>query len=266
MAGKALKSDSALLPSAWASGKTLELLGYGTGKQAEAEAKAFLPATPLPSPPITAEEYSQMATLCEKLGDVQGARAHRTAAAALQEPLPKHVPLQVQLNRAYQQARMVEKRLESAVTKYEQMEQALAAQRYLVLQLRSDLVEAESQHSALVRRLHDDPPGPTSDTIAGSKLSLEDLLDEQRFSAMFHLDLGDCSTVTEEEEDPLSAEEKDQLATRVSQFKTGISDLARHLFSEAKRKVDSLKAERQSPPQRMAAKKRRAGEEGQGAA
>eukprot|EP00959_Pyramimonas_sp_CCMP1952_P022277 468576-Pyramimonas_sp.AAC.1 len=60
---------------------------------------------------------------------------------------------------------------------------------------------------------------------------------------MFDLDLGDCFAVSEEE-DPLSIEEKEQLATRASQLKTGISDRTRHLLSEAKKKVGLLEAER----------------------
>eukprot|EP00959_Pyramimonas_sp_CCMP1952_P184071 3848942-Pyramimonas_sp.AAC.1 len=70
------------------------------------------------------------------------------------------------------------------------LEAQLAAQRNQVLVLRSDLEQAEGGHGELVRRLHDELPstGPPSDSASGTKLCLEDLLDEKRFSQMFDLD------------------------------------------------------------------------------
>eukprot|EP00959_Pyramimonas_sp_CCMP1952_P304431 6371166-Pyramimonas_sp.AAC.1 len=61
------------------------------------------------------EEYQQMATLCEKLGDVEGAKRARLAAQALAPRPQHHEPLQVQLSRAHGHARSVEKKLEAAV-------------------------------------------------------------------------------------------------------------------------------------------------------
>ena len=209
-----------------------------------------------------------MAALCEKSGDLQGARSYKLSAQALQTPEQLQVPLQSQLNQAHKHARTVEKKLNSAIDRYEQLEQQLAAQQPHVLQLRSELAAAEAEHSGLARQLHnqlpDGQPQPAAGNL-GNKLSLEDLLDEQRFSAAFDLDVGDCFEVDEVDES-LTPEEQQQLSSRVEQFKSGITGLAKKLFSEAKAKVDELRAEHKQLAARMAAKKRRTGEQGQGVA
>eukprot|EP00959_Pyramimonas_sp_CCMP1952_P170158 3554918-Pyramimonas_sp.AAC.1 len=70
-----------------------------------------------------------MAKLCDKLGDVEGAKRARSAAQAM-APRPKQQePLQVQFSRAHGQARAVEKRLEAAALKSEAMEEQLASQK-----------------------------------------------------------------------------------------------------------------------------------------
>eukprot|EP00959_Pyramimonas_sp_CCMP1952_P183145 3829196-Pyramimonas_sp.AAC.1 len=101
--------------------------------------------------------------------------------------------------------------------------------------LRAELVEAEGEHGALVHRLRGELPGPTAsppEALAGGKLCLEDLLDEQRFPAAFDLDVGGCFAVADA--DSLSSEEKEQLSSKVEQLKSGISDMARSPLAEAK--------------------------------
>ncbi|CAK0823780.1 unnamed protein product, partial [Prorocentrum cordatum] len=263
-----LKSESTYLSGAWASGKSpLEFFkgtqvgggkgasGKGSGVEGGSNTTASAPFSKL-----SVEEYLQMAVLCEKAGDLHGARGFRTAAQALQAPEQHQVPLQSKLNRAHQQARAVEKKLNSAVDRFEQLEQQLAAHKSHVLQLRADLEAAKAEHSGLVRQLHNQlPDGQSQSAVApGNKLSLEDLLDEQRFSAAFDLDVGDCFKIVGDEES-LSPDELQQLSARVDLFKTGIADMAKNLFAEAKAKVDELKAEHKQFAARMAAKKRRTG-------
>ncbi|CAK0892170.1 unnamed protein product [Prorocentrum cordatum] len=230
--------------------------GKGSGVEGGSNTTASAPSSKL-----SVEEHLQMAALCEKAGDLHGARGYRTAAQALQAPEQHQVPLQSQLNRAHQQARAVEKKLNSAVDRFEQLEQQqLAAQKSHVLQFRADLEAAEAEHSGLVRQLHNQlQDGQSQSAVApGNKLSLEDLLGEQRFSAAFDLGVGDCFKIVEDEES-LSPDELQQLSARVDLFKTGIADMAKNLFAEAKAKVDELKAEHKQLAARMAAKKRLTG-------
>ncbi|CAK0861341.1 unnamed protein product [Prorocentrum cordatum] len=104
------------------------------------------------------KEYEQLATLCEKLGDRAGARAHRVAAKALTEPKSVTESTQVQLNKAHQRAKGIERKLVQAVGKYNTLEQQLAAQRDVAVQLRAALAEAEEQHKQLVQKLHSSLP------------------------------------------------------------------------------------------------------------
>eukprot|EP00959_Pyramimonas_sp_CCMP1952_P267442 5592185-Pyramimonas_sp.AAC.1 len=67
------------------------------------------------------------------MGDSRAAAAHRTAAAALSAPATASVSVQALLNKAHQKARAIEKKLESAVSKFEMLEAQLAAQRNQVL-------------------------------------------------------------------------------------------------------------------------------------
>ncbi|CAK0801790.1 unnamed protein product, partial [Prorocentrum cordatum] len=211
-----------------------------------------------PSSKLSVEEYLQMAALCEKAGDFHGARAP-------QAPEQHQVPLWSKLYRAHQEARAVEKKLSSAADRFEQLEQQLAAQKSHVLQLRADLEAAEAEHSGLVRQLHNQlPDGQSQSAVApGNKLSLEDLLGEQRFSAAFDLGVGACLKIFEGEES-LSPDELQQLSARVGLFKTGIADMAKNLFAEGNAEVDELKAEHKQLAARMAVKRRRTGEQGQG--
>eukprot|EP00959_Pyramimonas_sp_CCMP1952_P318658 6667836-Pyramimonas_sp.AAC.1 len=71
---------------------------------------------------------------------------------------------------------------------------------------------------------------------------------------MFDLDVGDCFTITDDEQ--LSPDEAKQLSDRVDLFKTGITDMARSLFAEAKAKVDSLREEHKQLSQRVAKKRK----------
>ncbi|CAK0830151.1 unnamed protein product, partial [Prorocentrum cordatum] len=163
-------------------------------------------------------EYLQMAALCEKAGDLHGARGYRTSAQSRQAPEQHQVPLQTKFNRAHQQARAVEKKLNSAMDRFEQLEQQLAAQKSHVLQLRADLEAVEAEHSGLVRQLHNQLPDGQSQPAAGApgnKLSLEDLLDERRFSAAFDLDVGDCFNIVEESRVKVSQVEMQLLTPKV---------------------------------------------------
>ncbi|CAK0841456.1 unnamed protein product, partial [Prorocentrum cordatum] len=60
-------------------------------------------------------EYLQLATLCEKLGDKVGAAAHRVAAKALAEPKSVPEATQVQLNKAHQRAKTIERKMEQVL-------------------------------------------------------------------------------------------------------------------------------------------------------
>eukprot|EP00959_Pyramimonas_sp_CCMP1952_P344713 7219526-Pyramimonas_sp.AAC.1 len=51
-------------------------VGFGGGKGGGKGGKGGLPDEAA-KPPLSAEEYLQLATLCEKLGDKVGAAAHR---------------------------------------------------------------------------------------------------------------------------------------------------------------------------------------------
>eukprot|EP00959_Pyramimonas_sp_CCMP1952_P386652 8103449-Pyramimonas_sp.AAC.1 len=93
----------------------------------------------------------QLATLREKLGDKVGAAAHRVAAKALAEPKSVPESTQVQLNKAHQRAKTIERKMEQAVGKFNSLEQQLSAQRDHVVQLRSNLAEAEEHHKQLAQ-------------------------------------------------------------------------------------------------------------------
>eukprot|EP00959_Pyramimonas_sp_CCMP1952_P196746 4114032-Pyramimonas_sp.AAC.1 len=81
------------------------------------------------APQLAADEHLQLAALHDKLGDIRSAAAHRTAAAALRAPAPAAVSVQALLNKAHQKALAIEKKLESAVSKFEMLEAQLAAQK-----------------------------------------------------------------------------------------------------------------------------------------
>ncbi|CAK0792866.1 unnamed protein product, partial [Prorocentrum cordatum] len=185
-------------------------------------------------PPLTAEEYEQLAMLCEKLGDKAGAMAHRVAAKVLTEPKSVTESTQVQLNKAHQRAKGIERKLVQAVGKYNALEQQLAAQRDVVVQLRAELAEAEKQHKQLVQKLH----SPLPQEASVPRMPADILFDEWKLSSFFDIDFGNLVKLDGRD---LSSEDQTELDSRAQQLKTGVSSLAKDPSSQAKAKVAAIK-------------------------
>ncbi|CAK0837860.1 unnamed protein product, partial [Prorocentrum cordatum] len=213
-------------------------------------AKGGKPAgqTPLSEPKLSMEEYQQMATFCEKLGDLEGAKRARVAAQALAPRPQHHEPLQVQLSRAHGHARSVEKKLEAAVLKFESIEEQLEAQKSHVLSLREELAAAEKQHSALFHRLHSEyVDGPSAER---AKLTIDDMLDDTKLEAWLDLSAESLFHMGELEFE-LSESDKQELQSRATQLREGITAMAANLFKESKSKVEAIKVEHQAHLQRL---------------
>eukprot|EP00959_Pyramimonas_sp_CCMP1952_P184802 3864132-Pyramimonas_sp.AAC.1 len=110
--------------------------------------------------------------------------AHRVAAKVLTEPKSVTESTQVQLNKAHQRAKGIERKLVQAVGKYNALEQQLAAQRDVVVQLRAELAEAEKQHKQLVQKLH----SPLPQEASVPRMPADILFDEWKLSSFFDID------------------------------------------------------------------------------
>ncbi|CAK0857262.1 unnamed protein product, partial [Prorocentrum cordatum] len=133
----------------------------------------------------------------------------------------------------------IKKRMVVAVGKHDELETQFAAQRSMVVGLRQGLIDAENEHKALVQCLVQEQAGPAACSSPVCKLSLEDVMDQERLSQVFDIkvcDLFKCDDFDLDEEDCLEIE------SRVKQLKKGLSTMAGSLFSEAKQKVDELRA------------------------
>ena len=258
----ALFQDAGAAPAVHGAGGGNGALGGGKGGAGGKGPQDGLDAGPPQQAPLSVEEYTQMANLCDKMGDAAGAASYRRAAAALRKPADVPEALHVRLNKAHQRSKAVERRLEAACAKFDQLESQLDTARHNVAQLRSELVQSEAEHRELVKKLNSEMPDAAS--RAAPKLALDDLLDESRFSSVFDLELGETFTVSAEE--GLSPEDEAALVARVDEFKTGITNLAKSMFAEAKSKVEALRVEHKALATRMAVKKRRTDEEGSAAA
>ncbi|CAK0826595.1 unnamed protein product, partial [Prorocentrum cordatum] len=222
---------------------------YGTMQQDLIHSQEVSAAEELP------KEYTQMANLCEKMGDAMAAKQYRTAAQALAAPAPQGDSLQVKLQKAHAKARASEKKLDAAVLKFENMAQQLEAQRAHVSSLRSELAESEAEHGELVRQLHSQLPAKEV-PVDKPALSIDDILDAERLSKMLDLSANGVFRIDELEYE-LTPEDTQELESRAAQLREGIQTLAASLFKDSKTKVDALRAEHDAHIKRLAAKRRR---------
>ncbi|CAK0877041.1 unnamed protein product, partial [Prorocentrum cordatum] len=188
---------------------------------------------------FTAAEYETMAGFAERMGDSAGAAAHRRAAKALTAPKQAEEAIQVRLNRAHWKVHGINKRLESAVEKYEQYEAQLNNQKTVVLELHAELTNAEGEHATLLQDLVESQEAAKQPPTSAVQLALEDIMDQERLAKVFDISVSDlfrCDGVELDEADTIEIE------SRVQQLKAGLTAMAGTLFAEAKQKVDGLKS------------------------
>ena len=197
-----------------------------------------------------------MATLCEKLGNKQEAESHRRAARALTAPAAPPESVQVRLNKAHWKVQGINKRVETAVSKRDALQSQLNEQKTWVIDLRKELIEAEEEHKALVHCLvQEQSVPPAADAAPRCKLSLEDSV-SPRSSILWFATYSNARAWASMKRTISKSSE-----SRVQQFQKGLSTMAGSLFSEAKQKMDELKAAHQAHVKRLAAKRRRTDED-----